>query len=91
MPQPARAYDEAFDGHYVELPAATSTTGALVAPWGVAAEAADSPARLLHLRLMASFESDATPEWKLPARTRLLIVTGAVLLPWTLIGLALAF
>lgn len=81
------AFDGAFDGEYVELP----VTGTIVAPWGSAAAPTDSPARLLHQRLVESFEAHTSPEWKLPARIRLLIVTGAVLLPWTLIGLAFAF
>ena len=93
MAQPARVYDHAFDGafdgEYVELP----VTGTVVAPWGSAAAPADSPARVLHRRLVESFETHASPEWKLPARTRLLVLTGVVLLPWALIGLgfALAF
>lgn len=93
MAQPARVYDDAvdraFDGEYVELP----VTGTIVAPWGNAAATADSPARLLHQRLVESFETHTSQEWKLPARTRLVIVTSALLLPWALLGfgLALAF
>lgn len=86
MAQLARVYEEAFDGEYVELP----VTATIVAPWGGASAPADSPARLLHQRLIESFEPTTTPEWKLPPRTRLLIVTSVVLLPWALIGLGLA-
>lgn len=85
MAQPARAGDETFDGEYVELPA----TGTVVTPWGDAAPA-DSPARLLHQRLVESFETLPSHEPKLPVRTRLAIVTGVVLLPWVLGGIALA-
>ena len=85
MAQLARVSDETFDGEYVELPAA----GTVVMAWGDAAPA-DSPARLLHQRLVESFETQPSHEPKLPVRVRLAVVTGVVLLPWVLGGIALA-
>lgn len=83
MPQLARAYDETFDGEFVELPA----PAAVIAQWGAGAAPADSPARQLHQRLVASFEAPRPAERKLPVRVRLMVIVSAILLPWV-VGVA---
>ncbi|WP_419809253.1 hypothetical protein [Sphingomonas sp.] len=82
MAQLARKHEETFDGEFVELP----MTGAVIARWGDGAGPVDSPARLLHQRLIESFEPAPSAARELSARTRLAIVSGAVLLPWIAAG-----
>lgn len=87
MPMPALKHVEPFRLH---LPDPEPVEPAIVAIDGAAATWAESPARLLHDRLVQSFATpriDDDPQL-LPAPTRLAILVGSTAALWAVIGTA---
>ncbi len=89
MPMPIPEAIAADDGIARAMPAAPMGT---VAALGDQIDWADSPARLLHERLVESFSlPEPTADDRLPGAVRVGVIVGSSLLLWALIGAVAIF
>ncbi len=70
----------------LHLPAMEAVQPSIVTIDGTTAAWAESPARILHERLVQSFATPRPDETLLPARVRLAILLGSVTVLWSVIG-----